>query len=96
MSWSVHVPFDTLESIPLKYGLKTIDFLELDSEGYELEALRVARLLFVKQYGFTFYRLVLGCHWLKLKDYSKSLECFTWLNILPSAPGVEPASKGTR
>jgi FkbM family methyltransferase len=45
MSQSVRVPIDTLDSIASKYALETIDYLKLDLEGHELEALKGANRL---------------------------------------------------
>ena len=126
MSQSVRVPVDTLDSIASKYDLLTIDYLKLDLEGHELEALKGAKRLLeekrihaitfefggcnidsrtyvkdfwsllVKQYGFTFYRLVPGRRLIKLERYSESLEHFNWQNILACAPDIEPVWKVVR
>lgn len=45
MNQSVRVPVDTLDSIASKYAFEIIDYLKLDLEGHELEALKGAKKL---------------------------------------------------
>ena len=46
MNHSVEVPVLTLDDLALKHNLSAIDFLKLDLEGHELEALKGAKSLF--------------------------------------------------
>jgi len=45
MDKSVSVPVTTLDAIATKYDLKVINYLKLDLEGHELEALKGAKQL---------------------------------------------------
>jgi FkbM family methyltransferase len=46
MNHSVEVPVLTLDDLALKHNLSAIDFLKLDLEGHEFEALKGAKRLF--------------------------------------------------
>lgn len=49
MEQSVSVPVTTLDQIAKKHGINRIDYLKLDLEGHELEALKGARRLLSEQ-----------------------------------------------
>jgi FkbM family methyltransferase len=123
MSQQEEVKVTTLDAIALKYDLKHIDFLKLDLEGHEFEALRGAKKcldsklinslifefggcnidsrtyfkdfwnLLVKEYGFSFYRLLPKRRLQHLSRYSEVYEQFLWQNVLACAPGIKPTWK---